>query len=551
MKSSKKEWRRIIKEDWANAHTESDFFSQHKKEAQQLVSDALSASKADVIIEVKSGFGENLSECLSANKQVQHTIGFDSNTNCIEYCQETYSDPRMKWVHGDVCFLKEVLEKNHPELMEHPRKLIIMTNNNIGTEQEENNLQILKQMSEVAGQEGYVLLVNWNSENFGSALQHFYSKMPKIYGELKKGEFDFQKCTFSQHETGYKTKWYSIEQTESMVYKSGWDVLMMKSIDLGIVSIGRNLPKPIADLNQTISEDTLSNKDKSRKSSELEVQSYYDGESVKFYKGIWGGTDIHIGLYEGEHMKECKNRPEMIKVASERSRIEVFNQGKKYLGKGLWDEGLRMADFGSAYGGMAVYAIKIGVNFVSCVDISAKENFDCKKAIAENNQNLHISMPGERSFSDTGEFENSFHLVVSIDSFLHAGQCRNLAINEAARVLKPGGILCFTDIMMDDQIKDVSKLKPVLERLKLVDLSSIETYKRLAEEAGLEFLEFNDKSFCLEAHYSNILQELEERREELKIKSDFAENMKSGLRQWVENAKLGNIKWGYFAFRKL
>lgn len=61
-----------------------------------------------------------------------------------------------------------------------------------------------------------------------------------------------------------------------------------------------------------------------------------------------------------------------------------------------------------------------------------------------------IEINGERSYTDTKEDDSCMDLVVSQDSFLHAGARREDAIKEAARILKPGGLFVFTDIMQTD-----------------------------------------------------------------------------------------------------
>lgn len=56
---------------------------------------------------------------------------------------------------------------------------------------------------------------------------------------------------------------------------------------------------------------------------------------------------------------------------------------------------------------------------------------------------------------------SSMDVVVSQDSFSHASTEHYRVIEEAARVLKPGGIMAFTDIMQSDTADPV-KLKEVL-----------------------------------------------------------------------------------------
>merc|ERR1719183_1269176 len=95
-----------------------------------------------------------------------------------------------------------------------------------------------------------------------------------------------------------------------------------------------------------------------------------------------------------------------------------------------------------------------------------------------------ISCPGERSFTATGEPSNSFDLVVSEDSFLHAGKYRADSIAEAARVLKPGGYLVFTDIMQSDNC-DLKQMEPVYKRIQLDDMGSPAKYKEWAQRNDL------------------------------------------------------------------
>lgn len=58
-----------------------------------------------------------------------------------------------------------------------------------------------------------------------------------------------------------------------------------------------------------------------------------------------------------------------------------------------------------------------------------------------------MSCPKELSCFDTGLEANSFDLVTSQDALMHCGNERHRAIEEAARILKPGGFMSFTDCM--------------------------------------------------------------------------------------------------------
>lgn len=200
---------------------------------------------------------------------------------------------------------------------------------------------------------------------------------------------------------------------------------------------------------------------------------------------------------------------------------------------------------------MAIFAVKNGINFVSCVEISMTENFECRKKIEQENLQLFISNPGERSFYDTGEYDNSFHLVVSQESFCHAGEYLDQVISESARILKKDGILCFSDIMMNEDSKDSSKLELILAQIKVKRLATLDDFKSLAEKNNLEFLEYQDFSYGLKTHYENIVMELEKKGDGLNFTKEYQKSLNEELNKWIENCDLQNLKFGIAVFRKM
>lgn len=60
-------------------------------------------------------------------------------------------------------------------------------------------------------------------------------------------------------------------------------------------------------------------------------------------------------------------------------------------------------------------------------------------------------IPGNKSFFHTGMPDASCDVVTSQDALLHAGSERHRALGEAARVLKPGGRMVFSDIMQSGE----------------------------------------------------------------------------------------------------
>lgn len=170
--------------------------------------------------------------------------------------------------------------------------------------------------------------------------------------------------------------------------------------------------------------------------------------------------------------------------------------------------GDKVIDMGSAYGGLARYIASTYGAFVSCVDLSAKENARNREMTKQAGLEHVVSCPGERSFTATGEADESFDLVVSEDSFLHAGQYRRESIVEAARVLKVGGHLVFTDVMQSDTCNE-GQMASVYQRIHLDDMGSPGKYKQWAKEAGLELVEFEDLTENIAKHYGTVKEVLQ------------------------------------------
>ncbi len=266
-------------------------------------------------------------------------------------------------------------------------------------------------------------------------------------------------------------------------------------------------------------------------------RDYYDSSAAdNFYATIWGGEDIHIGVYEKEG--------EAIADASQRT-LDLMTQ---HLPAKL-DAESEVLDLGAGYGGSARYLVRKYGCGVTCLNLSVVQNSRNRRLNAEAGLTQKIVV-------DEGDFENvpyrdeRFDVVWSQDSFLHSGD-RRKALHEAARVLKSGGILIFTDPMQSEEA-DPEGLKPVLQRLKLDTLGSIESYRQAAKDFGLEEVEVVDLSEHLAKHYGTVLKQLEKHRDELLEKSgkSYVEKMEKGLRHWVDNGRQGNLKWGILIFRK-
>ncbi|MDA3902868.1 MAG: methyltransferase domain-containing protein [Desulfuromusa sp.] len=266
------------------------------------------------------------------------------------------------------------------------------------------------------------------------------------------------------------------------------------------------------------------------------ARDYYNSSDAdNFYFTIWGGEDIHIGLYD---------HPEEPIVDASRRTVQQMASLLEELG-----ETSRVLDIGSGFGGAARYLAKNFGCRVVALNLSETENDRNRKMNREQGLD-HLIEVVDASFEAIPSPVDSFDVVWSQDAILHSGD-RSKVLEEVARVLKPGGRFVFTDPMMaDDCPKGV--LKPILDRIHLEDLGSPGFYRQKAKQLGMTEEAWQGHHELVATHYGRVLRETEEREEELAavVSPDYIDRMKKGLQHWVDGGNNGHLSWGIFCFRK-
>eukprot|EP00903_Cladosiphon_okamuranus_P013609 g12674.t1 len=280
------------------------------------------------------------------------------------------------------------------------------------------------------------------------------------------------------------------------------------------------------------------------------AQAYYDSDNAfNFYRQVWGGEHIHVGLYtklEGDDAK-LEGVPRITKASSlttDALLSRCFPEGSPPASEST------MMDMGSGYGGTARVAAKTLGCKVVCINVASRENAvnaDLTKAAGLEDK---VIIPGEKSFFETGMPDASCDVVTSQDALLHAGSERHRALGEAARVLKPGGRMVFSDIMQSEEA-DAKDLKEVYQRIHLDDMATPKAYAKWGKQHGLEFVEFTDLTANIEIHYGSVREVLVSQRGKLEgVETEFVDNMAKGLDAWTSAAGRDLIRWGLLVFKK-
>ncbi|EGD77878.1 methyltransferase type 11 [Salpingoeca rosetta] len=270
--------------------------------------------------------------------------------------------------------------------------------------------------------------------------------------------------------------------------------------------------------------------------AETRARECYDTPDAElFYSNVWGGENIHVGMY---------NTTRDIADASHRTNMRLAPMLEPL------DASSAVLDLGSGYGGTARYLARTYGCKVTGLNVSDVEN---KRAVALNKQHglqdkVEIVLG---TFEDVDMPNASFDAIFSQEAMLHAGDKANV-VAEAARMLKPGGRFVFTDVMRSDDC-DESKLQPIYDRLHLPSLASPSFYRAAAAKHGLDEIGFEEDTANFTAHYSRVREDLIAREQELRqqnISEAYLDRMKNGLLHWVAGGRNGLLCWGFFSFRK-
>lgn len=264
------------------------------------------------------------------------------------------------------------------------------------------------------------------------------------------------------------------------------------------------------------------------------AEQYYDSsEADEFYFNVWGGEDIHVGLYEDE--------AEPIARASHRTVDRILSKVRRL------SPATRVLDIGAGYGGAARHlAREVGCR-VTCLNLSQTQN-------ARNRQLSDAQGLGDKIEVVHGNFEElpvedgSFDVVWSQDAILHSGNRRKV-LEEVRRVLRPGGQFIFTDPMQADDCPE-GVLGPVLDRIHLDSLGSFAFYRAECRRIGLQEIECEDLSEQLVRHYSRVRKELRDRYDEMVRLSTqtYVDRMIQGLGHWIDAGSKGYLAWGILHF---
>ena len=263
------------------------------------------------------------------------------------------------------------------------------------------------------------------------------------------------------------------------------------------------------------------------------TQAYYDGPADEIYRTIWG-DNVHLGV---PCSAECPH-PEAMEHTNE-MMAEAISLGPE----------ARVLDLGCGYGSTARY---LAGNFgcaVTGTNISERELDTARSRATEAGLDHLLSFEYE-DFHELRYANGSYDVVWSQEAFLHAVD-KNAVLSECRRVLKPGGSLIFTDILVRRDTPETDRER-IYDRVKSPDMWDLDDYRRALNDLDLPVLREVDWSQHVARSYGWVRDRLQENRNALmpRIGAETIDRTVEALSFWVDSANAGNIGWALFVARK-
>ncbi|MEM6401345.1 MAG: methyltransferase domain-containing protein [Cyanobacteria bacterium P01_D01_bin.116] len=223
--------------------------------------------------------------------------------------------------------------------------------------------------------------------------------------------------------------------------------------------------------------------------TQADTEIYYDTVESQ-YQIPWNPDGSkHWGYFEN---LDAPNEEQVLIQACDRMNQYMLSQSNI-------DADSRVLDIGCGNGNTAIYlAQETGCEVVG-LDIS-NTHIQAAQTKAQNYPTLRLAFH-KASATNLPFANDSFTHAWSQGTLLHMNDKREIALKDIYRVLKPGGILIFEDLVGNVTQVSEDTSQYVYQRLHVTQLFSPQTYQNSLKQIGFEIIKAEDFSMHMKKTY--------------------------------------------------
>ena len=267
--------------------------------------------------------------------------------------------------------------------------------------------------------------------------------------------------------------------------------------------------------------------------SESETEQYYDHEDA-VYRALWDKDgSVHWGLFEdGANMSFLEAGANLDQAMAQRGRIGPDSV---------------VIDVGCGSGTIAIGLCKATGCQVTGVDLSGVRIANAIDSLESQPQEVRERVAFQKgSATDLPIEDESFDRAWSQATIYHVPD-KEKVLEEVYRVLKPGGIFVFDDLIKPQPEIGEKARKFVYERLLYDTDFSFESYQEALKSAGFEVLEAEDISRHLKTSYLMLSDAAAQGNEEHRERFAYLAEAYQETAAAVDRQEVG---WALFVCRK-
>lgn len=264
-----------------------------------------------------------------------------------------------------------------------------------------------------------------------------------------------------------------------------------------------------------------------------DTQAYYDGPADEIYRRLWR-DNVHMGTW--------REPDDTIDVAMARTNQIMAERG------GVAQDS-RVLDLGSGYGATARFLAEHYRCRVRGVNISPKENELATERVEQAGLGDRVDIQ-YGDFHDIPAADESIDVVWTQEALLH-GADKPRILRECYRVLRPGGRLVVSDLLVRSELEDAERER-IYERVRSPGMWDLGEYVEALDEAGFRVDAKEDWPENVAPTYHAVLTQLREQRAALEehVPPEQIDRTIGALQLWVDSARDGKISHGFFVARR-